>query len=163
DAAMADPAGMQAWLIELGAAAPARPAPAGDRPLREVQVLRGRMDTLLEKARALGLLEDRELSALAARAAHLLYTGPIDLVAAAAVGTYRGHVARHDQGKEGGEGGDVRPRRERAHRRRLVPALGARGRADRGAGADAPVHRHGSAARPAAVVRAAAARADGPP
>jgi hypothetical protein len=93
DAALADPAAAEALLREAGAAGE-RPS----RPLREVDVLRGRYNALVEKARDLGLTEDRELSALATRVTSLLYDGPIDVAAAAAaVASYQERLAGHDQ------------------------------------------------------------------
>jgi hypothetical protein len=98
--ATADPARMEAMLHELGAG----PA-GGDRPLRQIDVLRGRMDALLVKAEKLGLVEDRELSALAADAAHLLYTAPFDLPGAeAAVAVYQERLATHEQWRAAGDG-----------------------------------------------------------
>jgi transcriptional regulator with XRE-family HTH domain len=67
-------------------------------PLRERQLLRGRLDVLRAKAGALDLLEDGELSKLAKRATELLFNRPTDLERArAAVDAYQAALARHDQ------------------------------------------------------------------
>jgi class 3 adenylate cyclase len=88
---------LDAWLAEAGEAlADERSiAAANQAPLDRRAELRGLLDALKAKARALGLLEDPELSELARQATALLFTAPTDLDAAADVVTrYREGLSR---------------------------------------------------------------------